>query len=118
MAMKLTRGKLLKDERWVEWQHSEYLQLNQYNKQGMFGVPCYVTKPDATLNLVWTYNIKELDRRKKARYACDGSPQAGQTRVLNFTYANCVDHTSSRLFYAISAGENPMVFAQAVRARL
>jgi hypothetical protein len=31
-------------------------------------------------------------------------------KVLDETYANCVDQTSSRLFYAISAGENLLVF--------
>ena len=31
-------------------------------------------------------------------------------RVLDYTHANCVDHTASRLFYAISAAENYMIF--------
>ncbi len=35
-VMKLTRGKLLKQPDWSEWQDSEYLQLNQYYDQGMF----------------------------------------------------------------------------------
>jgi hypothetical protein len=30
-VMRLTRGKLLKQDDWVKWQNSEYLQLNQYN---------------------------------------------------------------------------------------
>ena len=54
--------------------------------------------------------IKELDKRKKARCTCDGSTRAGQVRVLDHTYANCVDQTGSRLFYAIATGENMMVF--------
>ena len=29
-AMKLTRGRLLKHDDWSDWQHSEYLQLDQY----------------------------------------------------------------------------------------
>jgi hypothetical protein len=31
-------------------------------------------------------------------------------RILNETYANFVDQTSSRLFYAISAAENMLIF--------
>jgi hypothetical protein len=31
-------------------------------------------------------------------------------RILDETYAKCVDQTSSRLFYAISAAENLLVF--------
>jgi hypothetical protein len=109
--MKLTRGGLIKDADWNEWQTSEYTQLDQYDAQGMFGEPVYVSdNKGAIFNLVWTYVIKELDKRKKARCTCDGSTRAGQVRVLDHTYANCVDQTGSRLFYAIATGENMMVF--------
>jgi hypothetical protein len=37
--MKLTRGKLLKRDDWSDWQNSEFLQLDQYNAQAMFGDP-------------------------------------------------------------------------------
>ena len=38
-VMKLTRGKLLKSKDWPESRYSEFLQLDQYDKQGMFGEP-------------------------------------------------------------------------------
>jgi hypothetical protein len=41
-VMRLTRGKLLKQLNWAEWQASEFLQLDQYNAQGMFGTPVLV----------------------------------------------------------------------------
>ena len=109
-AMRLTRGKLLKQPDWTDWQTSEFLQLNQYYDQGMLGDPHIPTDDDSVFHLVWTYNIKALDGRKKARCVCDGSPRAGQARILDETYANCVDQTSSRLFYAISAAENLLIF--------
>ena len=65
--MKLTRGKLLKGPDWDEWQSSEYLQLNQYHTQGMFGTPTLVDDDAAVFHTVWTYGIKALDARKKAR---------------------------------------------------
>jgi len=68
------------------------------------------------VHLVWTYNVKALDGRKKARCVCDGSSRSGSVQVLDETYANCVDQTSSRLFYAIAATENLLVcnaFAEA-----
>jgi hypothetical protein len=37
-VMHLTCGKLTQQDDWSDWQHLEYLQLDQYNKQGMFGV--------------------------------------------------------------------------------
>jgi hypothetical protein len=59
--MKLTRGKLLKQTDWLDWQESEFLQLNQYYNQGMFGTPQVVDKEAAVFHLVWTFNIKALD---------------------------------------------------------
>ena len=109
-AMKLTRGKLTQMEDWNDWLESEYLQLNQYHRQGMFGEPVAPKEGDAIFHLVWTYNIKAVDGRKKARCVCDGSTRSGQVRVLAETYANCVEQTSARLFYAVSAAENMLVF--------
>jgi hypothetical protein len=101
---------LLKQPNWNEWQESERLQLDQYQKQFMFGEPTFISDRTNIFHLVWTYTIKELDKRKKARCACDGSTRSGKVRVLDHTYANCVDHTASRMFYAISAAENMLIF--------
>ncbi len=72
-VMKLTRGKLTQQQDWDSWQSSEYLQLNQYKDQGMFGPPITVTEDDAVTHLVWTYNIKAVNGQKNARCICDGS---------------------------------------------
>ena len=45
---------------------SEYTQLDQYDTQGMFGKPVPVTDKGAIFNLVWSYVVKELDKREKA----------------------------------------------------
>lgn len=76
----------------------------------MVGQPEEVEKKDAIFNLVWTYNIKVVDQHKKACYACDGSTRGGQVRVLDHTYANSVDQTSSRIFYAAAAAENLIIY--------
>ena len=110
-AVKLTRGKLLQDTTtWPEWQKAEYAQLDQYHEQGMFGEPTKMNDTSTVFNLVWTYAIKTLDQRKKARCTCDGSTRGGQVRILDHTYANCVDQTSSRIFYAASAVEDHLIF--------
>jgi hypothetical protein len=64
-AMQLAHGKLLKQSDWVDWQESEYLQLNQYYNQGMLGKPHIPQVDNAIFFLVWTYNIKALDGQKK-----------------------------------------------------
>ena len=113
-AMKLTRGKLIQQTDWSDWQDSEFLQLNQYNSQGMFGDPNETNEGDAIFHLVWTYNIKAVDGRKKARCVCDGSTCSDKVLVFAETYANCVAQTSSRLFYAIAVVENLLVFGAEV----
>jgi len=90
-VMKLTHGKLIQQNDWKDWQDSEYLQLNQYDAQGMFGPPVVASEKDAIFHLVWTYAVKAVDGRKKARCVCDGSTRSGMVRVLAETYANCVD---------------------------
>ena len=109
-VVKLTQGKLLRHEDWPDWQDSEYLQLDQYDSQGKFGDPVAVEEDDAIIHLVWTYAIQALDRRKEAQCVCNGSTRSGSIQVLDETYANCVDQTSSRLFYAIAAAKNLLIF--------
>jgi hypothetical protein len=82
-AMHLTCGKLIKTLEWGEWQQSEYTMLDQCKDQGLFGAPVAVTSTAAIFNLMWTYVVKELDKRKKACCTCDGSSHGGQVRVLN-----------------------------------
>ncbi len=109
-VMKLTRNKLLKQDDWIDWQELQYLQLDQYDAQGMFGIPVSAKDDEAVFHLVWTYAIKALDGRKKARCVCDGSTHSSSVQILDETYANFVDQTSSCLFYAIAAAENLLIF--------
>jgi hypothetical protein len=108
--MRLTQGKLLCQDDWSTWQASEFLQLDQYDAQKMFGTPVAATSDNAVFNLVWSYGIKALDGRKKSRCTCDGSPRLGQVHVLDETYAICIDQTSARLFYGVAAAENLIVY--------
>jgi hypothetical protein len=109
-VMRLKYGKLLKQPDWNEWQDLEFLQLDQYDAQGMFGTPVLVDSEAAVFHSVLTYAIKAVDGRKKARWACDGSPRLGQAKILDETYANCVDQASLQLFYAIAAVVNLLIF--------
>ncbi len=109
-VMRLTHGKLLRQDDWCNWQALEFLQLDQYDAQKMFGLPMAVESTKAVFNLVWSYGIKAIDGRKKARCTCNGSTQSGQVWVLDETYANCVNQTSARLFYGIMAAENLIVY--------
>jgi hypothetical protein len=95
---------------WTDWQEVEYLQLDQYDAQGMFGTPVSAKDNDAIFHLIWTYAIKAVNSPKKACCVCDGSTQSGSVQILDKTYANCIDQTSSCLYYAIAAAENLLIF--------
>jgi hypothetical protein len=92
----------MKQDDWTDWESSEFLKLDQYEKKMMFGTPVIVTSQSAVFNLVWSYDIKVEDSRKKARCICDGSTRAGQVRVLDHTYSNCVHHTSGFCYHSNS----------------
>jgi hypothetical protein len=109
-VMRLTRFKLLKRQDWMEWQDLEFLQLNQYNAQGMFGQPTLVNDDAAVFYTVWIYNVKSLVHCKKACCIYNGSPCAGEAIILDEMYANCVNQTSSWIFYGITAAENLLVY--------
>jgi hypothetical protein len=72
-VMKLTWGKLLREDNWTNWQVSEFLQLDQYDVQNMFGSPVVVESNEVVFNLIWLYGIKVVDGCKKACCTCDGS---------------------------------------------
>jgi hypothetical protein len=54
-----------------------YISTNIYD-QVMFGTPQLVDDDASVFQSVWTYVIKALNGRKKACFACDGSPSLGQ----------------------------------------
>jgi hypothetical protein len=108
--MKLTCGKLMNQDNWTDWQESKYLLLDRYDTQEMFGNPVSADYNDAIFHLVWMYSIKAVDGQKKACCVCNRSSQSGSVQILEKTYANYVDQTSSCLFYAIAAAENLLVF--------
>ena len=89
---------------WNKWHQSEYRKLDQYDSQGMFGDPTAITSDDAIFHLIWTYNKPLMVGRKH-----DVS-MSGHVKVLDVTYANCVSQTTARLFYAVAATENLLIF--------
>ena len=110
-AHRLTRKSLQTQSDWTEWLASECEQLNQYDKQGMFGQPCIPPPGAAIFHWVWIYKIKEEDNhRKKARAVCDGSTRGGHAQISGQTYAPTPDMTDLRLFFALAALENKLVF--------
>ena len=111
VAHRLTRRGLKTQPGWCDWLASEAEQLDSYATQGMFGTPCAPPLHAAIFHWVWIYKIKTEDNnRKKARAVCDGSTRGGQAMIAGHTYAPTPDMTDLRLFFALSALENKLVF--------
>ena len=108
-ATRLTRGKLMKQPDWDEWSKAEKLQWDQYEEQGMLGVPIPLPHGTARFNIVWQYGVKH-DGRKKARATCDGSSRGNVVRVHDHTYAGTPDHIGQRIFFAACAAENLVIY--------
>jgi hypothetical protein len=111
IAHRLTRPGLKKQPDCSEWQSSEFLQIDNYEYQGMFGTPCAPLPGHALFHWVWLYKIKEKENDlKKARAVCDGFTRGGQAQVQGQTYAPTPDMTDLRLFFALATLEGKLVF--------
>ena len=111
VARRLTRKGLQTQLDWTDWLAAEHAQLDQYEQQDMFGAPIAPPPGAAIFHWVWIYKIKEEENsRKKARAVCDGSTRGGQAQVLGQTYAPTPDMTDLRLFFALAALENKLVY--------
>jgi hypothetical protein len=116
---------LLKRVDWPDWQQSKYKQLDQYHEQGMFSDPMEAPRNANVLRMLWTYVLK-ADGTKKSRMVCNGNPGEKGTITLGHTYANALDATSERIFWAIAAKHSMIVegadvsnaFAEAPQAPL
>ena len=110
---KMTRRYLQKQEDWSDWEASEFLQLDQYEKQNMFSDPGPLpSMTDETINvlpMIWTYLIKVCGR-KKARCVANGAPHLQGSITLAHTYAACLEQSGCRLFWAIAALKNKIVY--------
>ena len=96
----LTRTKLTKGEDWKKWEQSEFLQLDQYDWQKMFGQPGPFPKDienPSILPMIWVYVIK-VDGRYKARCVANGAPHLKGSLTLAQIYAACLEQSGCRIF--------------------
>ena len=107
-ANKLTRRKLKMQENWPLWHASEWKQLDQYEDQHTFGLPCELPIGANVLDLLWTYIIK-TDGTLKSRCVCNGQPFNRNTVIFGYTFAKMLDHVGSRIFWAACATKNFIV---------
>ena len=110
---KLTRRLLQQRDDWEDWESSEFLQLDQYQKQDMFSdpgpLPSNTEEEINILPMIWTYLIKVCGR-KKARCVANGAPHLQGSITLAHTYAACLEQSGCRLFWAIAAIKNKIVY--------
>jgi hypothetical protein len=109
---KITRRKAMQTESWTKFRDSEWIQLDKYSNQDMFGEPCPHPSSADTVVLpwVWTYLYKidpvSLEDVEKSRGTCNGGSRHGKIVTLAETYAACVEQPAHRMVWAIIAGLN------------
>ena len=108
---KLTRKRLkAESEDWPQFLESEWVQLDKYHNQGMFGDPVPRPRNAVVLPWVWAYVYKTdpvtLQSTPKSRGTCNGGKRHGKIVTLAETYAACVDQPAHRLTWAIIAALN------------
>jgi hypothetical protein len=65
---KFNRCSLQKQSYWPEWRDSKWIQLYNYDKQGMFGTTCTAPIDASILFWVWLYSIKPHENNRKKVY--------------------------------------------------
>ena len=99
----LTHTALQKRPDWDKWEKSEFLQLDQYGRQDMFGppgpIPSDVTNP-SILPMIWVYIIK-VDGRYKACCVANGASHLKGSITLAQMYAACLEQSGCCIFWAL-----------------
>ena len=107
---KFTRRKLRKLSTWPLWQAGEFKQLDHFHSLGMFGEAIPRPRGAIVLRPHWQYHIKR-DGTRRSRNCCDGSPRAAPLlHGIASTYSSSVDQPIQRLFFALAAACNFLVF--------
>jgi hypothetical protein len=101
---KFNRCTLQKQLDWKDWLTAEWIQLYNYAKQNMFGIPCTAPIDVSIFFWVWLYSIKPHENdRKKVRGVFDGSNRCGKTMVHGATYAPTPQQIDFSVQIALSA---------------
>jgi hypothetical protein len=92
-----------KQSDWHEWRDSEWVQMDNYDRQGMFGTPCTAPIDALIFFWVWFYSIKPHENnRKKVRVVCDCSTRGGKIMIHGATYAPTPQQIEFRIQISIA----------------
>jgi hypothetical protein len=87
-----------------DWLAAEWIQLDNYDKQEIFGAHCTAPVNASVFYWVWLYSIKPHENnRKKVRGTCDGSTRGGKTMIHGATYAPTPQQIDFSLQIALAA---------------
>jgi hypothetical protein len=105
-----TRRKLKTLPTWDLWHLAETKQLDQFERLGMYGKPCLPPPGAIILRSHWQYRVKTSGKRR-SRQCCDGSARAApRLHAMAQTYASCIEQPVFRLFLALSASLNYLIY--------
>jgi hypothetical protein len=107
---RFTRRLLQRLPTWHLWYKAETKQLDQFKALEMFGEPIPAPPGAILLRLQWSGRVK-VDGTRRLRLCADGSPRAAPALHANVeTFASCLEHPVLRIFFALAAAENLIVY--------
>ena len=107
---KFTRRTLMTLPTWNLWDAAMTRQLNQFHDLRMFGTPCQPPSNAIILRPQWAHKIKQ-DGTRRSRLCGDGSKRAvPQLYEDQDNSSSCLDQPICRLFFALAAARNLVVF--------
>jgi hypothetical protein len=107
---RFTRCLLQRLPTWHLWHKAETKHFDQFKALEMFGEP--ITAPPGAILLrpQWSGRVK-VDGTRRLRLCADGSPRAAPALHANVeTFASCLEHPVLRIFFALAAAENLIVY--------
>jgi Reverse transcriptase (RNA-dependent DNA polymerase)./Integrase core domain. len=109
-SSQFTRKQLMQRDDFASWREAEYKQLDTHESDGMFGKPCPRPRNAIVLRSIWSYSLKR-DGTRKARNCGDGRPlRDDHCRRLESVYTACVSQVGVKIFFALSALLNYVIF--------
>ena len=94
---KSTRDNLKNHLDWEDWKASDFFQLDAMDKDNMFGPPCRILYGSIVMIQVWTYVIRQSEKRK-SRNTWYVSPLTGKGVQYSKNYSACASQHVFKLF--------------------
>ena len=95
---------------WDQWHEGDLQQLDNFEDLKMYSRPMHAPKGAIIICPHWQHTVKR-DGQRRSCQCCDGSKRAApKLHALAQTYSACVEKHVQRLFLALAAKDNLVLY--------